>query len=149
MKRVLFAFVVLAGALLAGCVSGRVAPEAAQLNAKNYVVPAGKSSIYYYRTPHFLEVDVHSEVYLDGELIAALGPGDFVRMDVEPGKHAVLSEGGNGIPAKTVIDASANRNHFIQMWIVMGWFQNYIEHKIVSEEKGIKDLKSFKLVETF
>jgi hypothetical protein len=35
------------------------------------------------------------------------------------------------------------------MWIVMGWFQNYIEHKIVSEEKGIEDLKSFKLVETF
>jgi hypothetical protein len=149
MKRILFAFVVLAGALLAGCVSGRLAPEAAQLNAKSYVVPAGKSSIYYYRTRHFLEVDVLSKVYLDGELIAVVGPENFVRMDVEPGKHRIRNETGGSMVAKTVIDAIANRNHFIQTWIVMGWFHNHVEQKIVSEEKGIKDLKSFKLVEMF
>jgi hypothetical protein len=140
----------LAGALLAGCdASGGVAPEAAQLNAKNYVVPAGKSSIYYYRTRVLIESGMLSKVHLDGEFIAVVGPGNFVRMDVEPGKHEILSESGAGIPAKTVIDASANRNHFIQMRIVPGWFSNPVEHKIVSEEKGIKDLKSFKLVETF
>jgi hypothetical protein len=148
-KRVLFAFVVLAGASLAGCVSGHLAPEADQLNAKSYVVPAGKSSIYYYRTRHFIEVDVLSKVSLDGKFIAAVGVGNFVRMDVEPGRHAILSEGGNSIPVKTVIDASANRNHFIEMGIVMGWSQNYIKLKIVSEEKGINDLRSFKLVKTF
>ncbi len=150
MKRVLFAFVVLAGALLAGCdASGRLATEAAQLNAKSYVVPAGKSSIYYYRTRHFIEVDVLAEVSLDGEFIAAVGVENFIRMDVEPGRHVILSEGGNSIPVKTVIDAGANRNHFIQMGIVMGWTQNFIELNIVSEEKGIKDLTNFKLVETF
>ncbi len=149
MKRVLFAFVVLAGALLVGCVSGRLAPEAAQLYAKRYIVPAGKSSIYYYRTRHFIEVDVLSKVSLDGEFIAAVGVENFIRMDVEPGKHVILSVSGAGLPVKTVIDASANRNQFIQMGIVMGWFQNYIKLEIVSEEKGIEDLKSFELVETF
>jgi hypothetical protein len=149
MKRVLLAFVVLAGALLAGCASGRLAPEAAQLNAKSYVVPAGKSSIYYYRTRHFPEVGGLSKVYLDGEFIAVVGPGNFARMDVEPGKHVILSKSGAGILAKTVIDAIVKRNHFIQMWIVPGWFHNPVEQKIVSEEKGIKDLKNFKLVEMF
>ena len=80
MKRVLFAFVVLAGALLAGCGSGPLAPEAAQLDAKSYVVPAGKSSIYYYRTRHFIEVDVLAEVSLDGKLVTFVGPGNFIRM---------------------------------------------------------------------
>jgi hypothetical protein len=148
MKRVLFAFVVLAGALLAGCVSGPLAPEAAQLNAKSYVVPAGKSSIYYYRTRAQIEGGLLSKVYLDGELITVVGPGNFIRMDVEPGKHAILSVSGTGRPVTTVIDASANRSHFIKMWIVPGWFYNPIKQEIVSEEKGIKDLKSFKLVET-
>ncbi len=90
MRRVSFALVVLAGALLAGCASGNLAPEAAQLAAKTYQVPFGKSSIYYYRAGQFFGSDVLSEVYLDGELIAVVGPGNFVRMDVEPGKQTIL-----------------------------------------------------------
>jgi hypothetical protein len=149
MSRVSFALVVLAGALLAGCdASGRLAPEAAQLDAKSYVVPAGQSSIYFYRTRARIEAGLLSKVYLDGELITVVGPGNFVRMDVEPGKHAILSESGTGRRVTTVIDASANRNHFIKMSIVPGWFYNPIKQKIVSEERGIEDLKSFKLVET-
>ena len=143
---------VLAGALLAGCASGNLAPEAAQLAAKTYQVPSGKSSIYIYRAGQFFASAVLSEVYLDGELIAVVGPGNFVRMDVEPGKHTILSKGGGvnpPIPAKTVIDARANRNHFVGMWMVMGWSTNTIKQKIVSDEQGTNDLKRSKMVETF
>ena len=87
-----------------------------------------------------------------GELLAVVGPGNFVRMDVEPGKHTVLSKGGGinpPIPAKTAIDARANRLHFLGTWMVMGFSTNSIAHKIVSKEKGINDLNRSKMVETF
>ncbi len=144
--------VVVAGVLLAGCASVNLAPEAAQLNAKSYQVPFGKSSIYIYRADQSFASAVLSKVYLDGELIAIVGPGNFIRMDVEPGKHTVLSKGRGfqpPIPAKTVIDARANRIHFLGTWMVMGFSTNSIAHKIVSKEKGINDLTRSRMVETF
>lgn len=152
MSRVSFASVVLAVALLAGCASGNLAPEAAQLEAKRYQVPFGKSSIYIYRANQYFGSAVLSEVYLDGELIAVVGPGNFIRVDVEPGKHPILSRGGGlqpPLPAKTVVDARANRMHFIGIWKVLGFTTNSIKHKIVSEETGIKALERSKMVETF
>ncbi len=94
MGRVTTVLMMLVGAMLAGCASGNLAPETAQLSAKSYVVPLGKSSIYIYRAGQYFASAVLSEVYLDGELIAVVGPGNFVRMDVEPGKHTILSKGG-------------------------------------------------------
>lgn len=152
MRMIRVSLVVAAVVLLAGCASGNLAPEAAQLDAKRFEVPAGKSSIYIYRADQFFVSTVLSEVYLDGELIAVVGPGNFVRIDVKPGKHTVLSKGGGinpPIPAKTAIDARANRLHFLGTWMVMGFSTNSIAHKIVSKEKGINDLNRSKMVETF
>lgn len=143
----------LLGVLLAGCAaSGNLVPEQAQLEARKFEVPAGKSSIFIYlRAEQLFASAVLSEIYLDGDLVAVVGSGNFVRMDVEPGKHTIFSKAGGlqpPIPAKTVVDAQANTNHFLAIRMVIGWITNSIEHKIVSEDRGKAALDESRMVET-
>ncbi len=60
----------LLGVLLAGCAaSGNLVPEQAQLEARKFEVPAGKSSIFIYvRAEQLFASAVLSEIYLDGDL---------------------------------------------------------------------------------
>ncbi len=153
---------------LTGCASGNLSSEAAQLEVRKYNVPAGKASIYVYRPNQIEAAAVLINVYLNGELIAVLGPGNFVRMDLRLGRHAIVSRGGESegivgsiltsifsdyiqppIPANTVINVRPNRKYFLGTRHVTGWVTNSIKHELVGDEQGMNDLKRSRMVETF
>ena len=135
---------------LSGCVTGPRASEDAARQAKTFIVPHGKSSIYVYRPRTFSGSAGLINVTLDDDIVGALGIGDFLTRTVDPGRHTIYTENATviTIPAKTSFVAEPNSKYFIQVDLdVASWTTNKISQVFVDPEIAENVLINYKMVE--
>ncbi|MEX0815013.1 MAG: DUF2846 domain-containing protein [Dongiaceae bacterium] len=138
-------------AIVSGCTAAAPlsSPEIS-VEAKQFRVPDGQSSIYVYRINQFFASGVLAEVYLDNDPRAVLGPGQFLHVVVAPGTHVVFTRSGGvqpPIPARTVVEAEPGEAYFIQVELEMGWTTNRIIQKAVNRTDGENRVLGSKMVE--
>lgn len=84
MTRTYLFMLLIANALLAGCVSVPMAPPEADAMAKTFAVEPGKSNIYVYRNES-MGGAIAMTVSLDGKVAGKSGPKTYFKWSVEPG----------------------------------------------------------------
>lgn len=83
----LISFLILNTMLLLSCASGGLVADATKLNASD----PDAATVTVMRQKAFLGSGVKVEIYVDNELTAYLGSGDFVRFNARPGVHFITA----------------------------------------------------------
>ena len=91
-----------------------VAPTEQDAAAKAFSVSAGKANIYLYRNETF-RGNSGFEVSLDGRPLGTIFPMTFFRIEVEPGRHSLLSKDPGSRSYDSMLDvvADAGKNYFV------------------------------------
>lgn len=129
------------GMFFMGCASVPMASESEDQAAKQFEVPAGKSSIYVYRNETFGGA-VTMGVTLDGQMMGKSAPMTYFHWLVEPGKHEIVSTNDS----KINLNAKAGKNHFIWQEVKMGFMMAGSKLVEVTENIGKKAVMECRLI---
>ena len=89
-RTTLISFLMLYTMSLLSCASGGLVVDASNLNANN----PDAATVTVMRQKAFVGSGVKVEIYVDNELTAYLGSGDFVRFNARPGVHFIATRQG-------------------------------------------------------
>lgn len=128
-------FALLPLAVLAGCATVPMAPLEADTQAKSFVVPPGKSSIYVYRNESF-GGGIPMTVLLDGKIAGQTGPQTYFLFEVAPGPHEVSSIAENTSTIK--VTTQAGRAYFLWQEVKMGMWMARTQLQEVAPANGRK-----------
>lgn len=106
--------------LLSGCASVPMAGLAQDAAAKTYQVKQGKSNIYVYRNEN-MGGAIKLTLLLDGKLVGDTAPKTYHLLEVDPGRHSLLSKAENDSVIDLVTDAGSN--YFVWQEVKMGMWQ--------------------------
>ena len=137
----LIPFVMLLAVVVTGCASVPMASLDKDREAKAFVVPEGKSSIYLYRDEMFGGA-IHMTVSLDGRLAGRTGPQTYMLWHVEPGPHEILSIAEN--ESKLLLDTQPGERYFVWQEVKMGmWNARSQLHEVdaATGEAGVMKCK--------
>ncbi len=143
-RKALLILVTLAIVTLSGCATVPMASKAQDTEAKQFIVPEGKSSIYVYRN-EFLGGAVAMEIDLDGSQVAITRANNYVRLIVEPGKHTITSHAEN--EHSVDVNAEKGKNHFVWQEAKMGIMMARTKLNLVDEEEGRQGVNECSLVD--
>jgi hypothetical protein len=101
--------------------------------AKTYQVKQGKANIYVYRNEN-LGGAIKLTLLMDGKLVGDTGPKTYYLLEVEPGRHTLLSKAENDSVLE--LNAQAGRNHFVWQEVKMGLWQPRTLLQEVDEATG-------------
>lgn len=136
---------------LVACASGPTAPTAEDADAKTFVIPDDKAAIYVYRTKFDLLFTEMVQIEIDrGEKLAAIGPGDYVWLLVEPGDHEILARGQGSLtpdPAVVIVGAEAGEKRYVQLALNPGWGNDGVDLDLVPYNQGRAAIANSKLVQ--
>ncbi|HEY5719975.1 MAG TPA: DUF2846 domain-containing protein, partial [Gammaproteobacteria bacterium] len=102
---------------LAGCASVPMSSLERDREAKAFVVPEGKASIYLYRNESFGGA-IAMTVSLDGRVAGRTGPNTYMLWQVDPGRHEIVSITEN--ESKLVLETRAGETYFVWQEVKMG-----------------------------
>lgn len=133
--------VVLAGSFLSGCASVPMASLEQDAVAKTYKVQPGKSNIYVYRNENFGGA-IKLTLLMDGKLIGDTAPKTYYMLEVDPGRHSLLSKAEND----SVLDLNTEtgRNYFVWQEVKMGLWQPRSQLQQVDDAAGKAALEECK-----
>lgn len=123
-----------------------MAPEADDAAAKQFMPPAGESSIYVVREDRFTGSAVSFGIQLDGVSVGSVAPGTFLMIPVAPGEHTVSSTTNENQEVRRV-SVEAGRNYFFEIRPRMGWMSARVELEAVDESAGMDLVRAAKLAE--
>lgn len=133
-KRLLSVGAIVAVTVLgSGCASVQMASAEKDAAAKTFAVKADKANIYVYRNETF-GAAVKMPVALDGKLVGDTAAKTYMKMEVAPGPHTVVSKTEND--AAVAIDAVAGKNYFVWQEVKMGLFAPRSSLHLVDDEVG-------------
>lgn len=141
---ILLVIAMLATVTLSGCATVPMASKEQDAEAKQFVVPEGKSSIYVYRN-EFMGGAVAMEIDLDGKQVAVTRANNYVRLIVEPGMHTITSHAENEHSVE--VDAMKGKNHYVWQEAKMGIMMARTKLNLVGEEEGRKGVNECNLVD--
>lgn len=133
MKRLSLLSIAIIYGFLSGCASVPMASLEMDAEAKQFLVPPGKSSIYLYRN-ETMGGAITMPVALDGRVAGKSGPKTYFKWDVTPGEHEITSLTEN--TSKITIDAIAGKIHYIWQEVKMGVWSARSLLQEVTEEQG-------------
>jgi len=107
-------------AALTGCASVPMASLEKDAAAKTYQVPPGKSNIYVYRNEN-LGGAIKLTLLMDGRLIGDTGPKTYYLLEVDPGRHTLLSKAENDSVLE--LNTETGKNYFVWQEVKMGLWQ--------------------------
>jgi hypothetical protein len=141
----LFAAGALAAAVLAsGCASVEMASTEMDTSAKTYSVKPNKANIYVYRHEVF-GAAIKLPVLLNGRAVGDTASKTYMRLEVDPGNHTIVSKAEKDAVLK--VDAAAGRNYFVWQEVKMGmWQPNSLLH-LVDEATGKAGVGECKLIQ--
>lgn len=125
--------------LCAGCDSVQYASTAQDASAKEFSATSDKATLYVYRRPALMWAKGQTApITIDGIVVCALRPGDFLIAKMTPGNHAITSATMDTLR----VQAEAGKNYFIRE------SQTFSGAKIVlmSETNGKKEVSQCKLL---
>ena len=120
-------------ALLSGCASVPMASLEKDSQAKEFVVPEGKASIYLYRNEMYGGA-IAMTVTLDGKLAGRTGPETYMLWHVDPGPHEIMSITEN--EAKLDLDVDAGATYYVWQEVKMGMWSARSQLHEVDEATG-------------
>lgn len=129
--------------ILTGCASSPKAPPEKDMEAKQFIVPNGKSNIYLYRNT-IIGFQKSMPVSLDNKRAGITGANTYIRWVVVPGKHVVVSHPAGSEPSRVIIDTVAGKNYYIWQEVISGPSS---ELHMVSEEEGQNGVRECELIE--
>lgn len=116
----LLAFIFVCISLLSGCASVPMAGLDQDAAAKTYQVRQGKANIYVYRNEN-LGGAIKLTLLLDGKLVGDTAAKTYYLMEVDPGRHTLLSKAENDSALELMTEAG--RNYFVWQEVKMGFWQ--------------------------
>lgn len=141
----LVAMIAIASAtLVTGCASVPMASLEQDTAAKTFATSADKANIYVYRNETF-GAAVKMPIAIDGRLVGDTTAKTFIKLEVAPGEHTIVSKTENDPQLK--LTAAAGKNYFVWQEVKMGmWAAGSALHE-VDEAAGKTAVADCKLIE--
>ena len=141
---------VLVGIFLTSCLStpffavtSPMASLSEDRQAKKFTPIPGKATIYIYRD-EFLAVEERMEIIVDSKSIANAVLYSYVKLELSPGIHEVVSRTEKD--AKLVIDIRDGQVYFIQLKCAPGLVKTRSRLNLVSEQIGKGEVEKCRLL---
>ena len=131
--------------LATSCASTSKAPESKSNEAKTFEAPAGKGTVFLYRTGRAVGAAGQLHVKVNSTDAGGTGPGTFFRWDFKPGTYTFLSSTGES-SAVVQLDVKAGEVYYLRQDARMGINSGRVTIKEVDASKGRKEVKSCKLL---
>jgi len=144
LKRILVLGVISAAVLASGCASVPMASPERDSAAKTFSVKPGKANIYVYRNES-MGAAIKMELVLDGRLVGSTAAKTYVLLEVNPGKHTLISKAEND--SVLSVAAAAGRNYFVWQEVKMGVLVMRSALQLVDEATGKAGVAECKLIE--
>lgn len=106
--------------LVAGCASVPMAGLEQDAAAKSFQTKQGKSNIYVYRNEN-LGGAIKLTLLMDGRLVGDTAAKTFYLLEVDPGRHTLLSKAENDSVLELATEGG--RNYFVWQEVKMGMWQ--------------------------
>lgn len=142
-KNSLIGIALLLTLLMSGCATVPMASSLEDAEAKLFKTNPDKSTLYIYRN-EMLGGAVKMEVDLNGEYIGTNVAQTYIKKEVNPGKHTLVSHAEND--DTLTIETQKNRNYFIWQEVKMGVLYARTKLTLVTDEIGRAGVKECKLV---
>ena len=131
--------------LATSCASTSKAPESKSNEAKTFEAPEGKGTVFLYRTGRAVGAAGQLLVKVNSTDAGGTGPGTFFRWDFKPGTYTFLSSTGES-SAVVQLDVKAGEVYYLRQDARMGINSGRVTIKEVDASKGMKEVKSCKLL---
>ena len=144
LRKLLLIGAVLAAMLVSGCASVQMASDAQDSAAKTFQVKPGKANIYVFRNENF-GAALKMPVALNGKLVGDTAAKTYLMLEVDPGRHTVVSKTENDSTVE--VNAAAGQNYFIWQEVKMGLMSARSNLQVVDEATGRAGVNECKLIE--
>lgn len=134
-----------ASAILSGCASVPMASPEQDAQAKTFPVAPGMSNIYVYRN-ETMGAAVKLPLELDGKYVGQTASKTYFALQVQPGRHTLVSRSENDSSLDVV--AVAGQTHFVWQEIKMGLLQARVQLHSVDDTTGRAGVAECKLAQT-
>ena len=128
-----------------GCASTSKAPESKNSEAKTFVAPDDRGSVFLYRTGRAVGAAAQIMVKVNSLDAGGTGPGTFFRWDLNPGTYTFSSSTGES-SAVVQLEVKAGQLYFIRQDARMGIESGRVTMKEVNENQGKSEVNSCKLL---
>lgn len=136
--------VVVATILSTGCASVQMASPEKDVAAKTFAVNPDKANIYVYRN-ETMGAAVKMPVALNGKLVGDTASKTYMRLEVPPGSHTLVSKTEND--SVLSVKAEAGKNYFVWQEVKMGMFAARSALQLVDDTTGKTGVQECKLIE--
>lgn len=144
-KKLAVLVLLLAASLLTGCASVPMATPEHDAQAKSFAVQPGKSNIYLYRNESMGAV-AKMDVVLDDKPVGQTVAKSYMKLEVSPGQHTVISKAENDDVLN--INTEAGKNYFVWQEVKMGMFSPRSLLHLNDEQTGKAGVMECKLIES-
>lgn len=131
--------------LVTGCASVQMASPDKDIAAKSFAVKADKANIYVYRNES-MGAAIKMPVIMDGKLIGDTAAKTYVKLEVTPGDHTMLSKAEN--ESTLNLRAEAGKNYFVWQEVKMGVFSARSSLQLVDETAGRAGVQECKMIQS-
>lgn len=144
LRKLLVIGAVLTAMTVSGCASVQMASDAQDSAAKTFQVKPGKANIYVFRNETF-GAALKMPVALNGGLVGDTASKTYLLMEVDPGRHTVVSKTENDSTVE--VNAVAGQNYFLWQEVKMGLMSARSNLQLVDEKTGKAGVNECKLIE--
>jgi len=146
LKRFLWVIpIVLVICFVTSCASTSKAPETKSNEAKAYVAPDDKGTVFLYRAGRAVGAAGQLSVKVNSLDAGGTGPGTFFKWDLKPGTYTFSSSTGES-SAVVQLDVQAGQVYFIRQDARLGVSSGRVTMKEVDSKKGKNEVENCKLL---
>ncbi len=131
-------------ALATGCASVQMASPEKDQAAKTFTIKPEKANIYVYRNES-MGAAVKMPVALNGKLIGDTASKTYLKLEVSPGEHTLMSKTENDAILR--VNTEAGKNYFVWQEVKMGMFAARSALKLVDDTTGKAAVQECKLIQ--
>ncbi|MCE7959139.1 MAG: DUF2846 domain-containing protein, partial [Acidobacteria bacterium ACB2] len=118
-------------------------PAPATDRAPAAVAPAdAKAYAYFYRKKTILGAALNTSVHVDGIEVADLDPGTYVKVPLEPGKHAFYSDEEDDT---LKLEIEAGKEYYFRIMLKAGMWKGHGVLNRVDPSEGAPEFEEWKL----
>jgi len=130
--------------LLTGCASVPMASIEHDTQAKTFAVESDKANIYLFRN-EFVGPAVKMDVVLDGKPVGQTVAKSYMKFELKPGQHTLISKAENDDVLN--VNTEAGKNYFVWQEVKMGMLYARSLLHLSDEETGKAGVRECKLIE--
>jgi len=145
MRLLSISIVTLLALIISSCASTSKAPESKSNEAKQFVAPDDKGTVFLYRTGRAVGAAGQLKVMVNSTDAGGTGPGTFFKWDLAPGTYTFSSSTGES-SAVIQLEVKKGQVYFIRQDARMGINSGRVTMKEVDTKKGTKEVKGCKLL---